>query len=253
MAQDDWSRVDYRRLIAWPQRIAREWPFLERALASAPSRAVLDLGSGTGEHSRHLAAHGYDVTGVDSSASMIAAAEDTPLPPNLRFVAADIADIGALSIGPAGGAICLGNTLPHLHDAAMRRLASGLKDTLLPGGVVVLQILNYDRIRVKGIRHLPLNFRRDEDGGETVFLRLMTVADDRTVVFTPTTLRLRPSSDPPVEIMHTRSVVLRAWSWRDLRGVFEAAGFARAEVFGGFDASRFVPDESADVVAVLYR
>ena len=45
---DLWSRVDYRRLIAWPERIEREWPFLAQILADSPSRAVLDLGSGGG-------------------------------------------------------------------------------------------------------------------------------------------------------------------------------------------------------------
>ena len=90
---DPWSRVDYRRLIAWPERIAREWPFLERTLADAGRGLVLDLGSGTGEHSRHLAAHGFDVVGIDGSPSMLAKAAEAPLPPNLRFVAGDIVDV----------------------------------------------------------------------------------------------------------------------------------------------------------------
>ena len=61
-ADDPYSRVDYRRLVAWPQRIEREWPFLERALGR--SGRVLDLGSGTGEHSRFLASKGFDVVGI---------------------------------------------------------------------------------------------------------------------------------------------------------------------------------------------
>jgi SAM-dependent methyltransferase len=35
------------------------------------TRTVLDLGSGTGEHARHLAALGYDVLGVDASTEMV--------------------------------------------------------------------------------------------------------------------------------------------------------------------------------------
>ncbi|HSN85517.1 MAG TPA: class I SAM-dependent methyltransferase, partial [Thermoanaerobaculia bacterium] len=76
---DPYSRVDYRRMIAWPQRIEREWPFLERILATGPSRRVLDLGCGTGEHSRRMAAAGLAVVGVDASESMIEKAREEPL------------------------------------------------------------------------------------------------------------------------------------------------------------------------------
>ena len=66
---DPYSRVDYRRLIAWPERIEREWPFLQKTFGGGGR--LLDLGCGTGEHSRFLASKGFDVTGVDSSPAMI--------------------------------------------------------------------------------------------------------------------------------------------------------------------------------------
>lgn len=76
---DPYSRFEYRRLIAWPERIRREWPFLERLLATAPSRRLLDLGSGTGEHARFLASHGFSVVGIDASESMIETSHEEPL------------------------------------------------------------------------------------------------------------------------------------------------------------------------------
>jgi SAM-dependent methyltransferase len=253
---DPWSRVDYRRLIAWPERIEREWPFLQSALQGAPSPALLDLGCGTGEHSRFLASKGFSVIGIDASPAMLEKAGDGPRLPNLRFVQGDIADVAALVPGmQAGAAICLGNTLPHLHDRELRRFASGLSACLLPGSPFVLQILNYARIRARKLRYLPLNFRSPAPGepGETVFLRLMDLRDDGTVVFSPTTLRYRPDHDPPVEVMSTRSVHLRAWTRSEVEEVFAAAGFSRFEAFGGFDGGEFVETESADLLAVLHR
>ena len=41
MSIDPYSRVEYRRLIAWPKRIQREWSLLERVLSSGPSRRVV--------------------------------------------------------------------------------------------------------------------------------------------------------------------------------------------------------------------
>ncbi len=250
---DPWSRVDYRRLIAWPERLKREWPFLARVLEMAPSRRVLDLGSGTGEHSRHLAAAGFDVLGIEASGAMLDAARDTPLPANLQFVNGDIADVARLVEAPAGAAMCLGNTLPHLADDAMTRLAGGLFRVLLPGAPFIAQILNYERIFGRKVRHLPLNFRPDEDGSETIFLRLMTPQPDGHVIFTPTTLRFAHAEDPPVQVMTTRSVRLRAWTWPELRAIFERAGFDRFEVYGGFDAGPFRAEDSSDVLAVMRR
>jgi SAM-dependent methyltransferase len=250
---DPWSRVDYRRLIAWPQRIEREWPFLSERLESGPSRRVLDLGSGTGEHSRYMAAHGFDVTGIDQSPAMLARAREEPLSPNLRFIEGDITDVASLVDVPAGGAICLGNTLPHLDDAALSRLARGLAVALAPGAPFVFQVLNYERIRARGIRNLPLNFRKDDDRTETVFVRLIEPVDERTVIFTPTTLRYAPAEEPPVSVITARSTRLRAWTWPELRDTFHQAGFQRVDVVGGFDGSAYEPHDSSDVLGIAVR
>jgi SAM-dependent methyltransferase len=251
---DPWSRVDYRRLIAWPERIKREWPFLERALAPARGGLVLDLGCGTGEHSRRLAAADFEVIGIDASASMLAKAREEPRPPNLRFVEADLPEIGRVMDHPAAGAICLGNTMPHLADDAMRRFARALAAALRPGAPFVFQVLNYERILAQRVRHLPLNFRTDDEGGEVIFLRLMDPRpEEGAVVFSPTTLRYRPEADPPVEVTTTRSVTLRAWTWPELKTVFEEAGFGAPDAFGGYDGAPYDPSTSPDLLAVLYR
>ena len=83
---------------------------LERALGTGGR--VLDLGSGTGEHSRFLASKGFEVVGIDPSPAMLSKAGDAPLPSNLTFVEGDISDIEHLMSGLFDGAICLGNALP---------------------------------------------------------------------------------------------------------------------------------------------
>jgi SAM-dependent methyltransferase len=246
---DPYSRVDYRRLVAWPQRIEREWPFLARALGE--SGRLLDLGSGTGEHSRFLASKGFEVVGMDSSPAMLAKASDTPLPPNLTFVEGDIADVEHLVSGAFDGAICLGNTLPHVRDrATLVRLLTGLRARLRPGAALVLQVLNYDKVLDTGQRVLPLNFRQDEGEGDVVFLRLMTPRPDGTVVFTPSTLRYRPDGDPPLEVVATRNVQLRGWRRRELEEALEAGGFPRRDVFGTVGDVPFDPSQSPDTVIV---
>jgi SAM-dependent methyltransferase len=225
--------VDYRRLVAWPQRIEREWPFLSRAIGSAGR--ILDLGSGTGEHSRFLASKGFDVTGIDSSPAMLAKAADTPLPPNLAFVEGDMTRVAELVEGPFDAAICLGNGLPHVSDReSLARMLAGLRARLRPGAAFVLQVLNYDKVHETGQRALPVNVREAEPGsdGEIVFLRLMTPQPDGMVIFTPTTLRYRAGADPALEIVASRNVRLKGWRRQELEDALEGAGFRDRQVFG---------------------
>ncbi len=247
---DPYSRLDYRRQIAWPKRIEREWPLLGEVLAPGPSRRVLDLGCGTGEHARFLVAQGFEVIGVDASASMIEQAREEALPPGLRFVHGDVAELDRLTEGLFGGAICLGNTLPHVKtEQALESFLSGLRRRLSPGASWILQLLNYERIVARGERHLPLNFRPHE-GGESVFLRLMEVQEDGRVLFFPTTLRFRPEADPPVSVVASKRVELRGWRPGELEAALDRAGFSERRLYGSFDRQPFEPLESRDLIVV---
>lgn len=249
-SDDPYSRVDYRRMVRWPERIEREWPFLRRALGTGGR--ILDLGCGTGEHSRFLAAQGFEVIGVDASPSMIEKALETPVPENLRFVLGDIGAIDSLVEGSFDGAICLGNTLPHLQDRhALAAFAAGLRRRLRDGGAFVLQILNYEKIFERKQRFLPLNFREGTlPGEEVVFLRVMTLREDGSLVFTPSTLRLRPDADPPLEVVSSRNVPLRGWRRKEIEEALEAVGFEQIDLFGTVGDTPYLPLDSPDLVVV---
>jgi SAM-dependent methyltransferase len=252
---DPYGRIHYRGLIAWPARLEREGPLLRRVLGDAPLD-LLDLGCGTGEHTRFLQAQGHRVTGVDASPSQLRAARETPpaadgLPP-ARFVEGDLAALADLVDPGFGGALCLGNTLPHLADgAALDRFLAGLASRLVPGAPVLLQLLNYDRILDRGERTFPVTLRPGADG-ETVFLRLMTPQTDGTVIFTPATLRYRPGAEPPLELVAAREVVLRGWRRAELEAALARAGFAVRETLGGMAGEPWTPT-AQDLVVVASR
>jgi SAM-dependent methyltransferase len=237
--------------VAWPRRVRREWPFIERILASAPSKRVLDLGCGSGEHTRFLANTGFSALGIDASRRALEKAREPGVPDGARFVEGRIEEVGALAEGRYGAAICLGNTLPHLRCVdSMSQLLQGLRRRLLPGAPFVLQILNYDRILDRQERFLPLSFQDDESEGQIVFLRLMTPRRDGTVVFTPSTLRYRPEAEPALEVLSTKRVDLKGWRRRELEPLLEKARFGTRESFGGFDGSAFDPATSRDLILV---
>jgi SAM-dependent methyltransferase len=251
---DPYHRVDYRRMIAWPARIEREAPFLRAVLESAPEASVLDLGCGTGEHADFLAAEGLRTVGIDRSEAQIAKAreyEGRRGAAGPRFLLGDFTSLAQHTRELFGAAIWLGNGLPHLEDDELERTLSQLAELLVPGGVVLLQLLNYERIRHQGIRHLPLNFRDDPaEPGEIVFLRLMTLDGERHVRFSPLTLALRPGGEPAAEIKSAREVRLRSWTRPEIEAALVAAGFEVRRIRGDMTGGDYRPQQSVDLVVV---
>ncbi|MGA7613742.1 MAG: class I SAM-dependent methyltransferase [Thermoanaerobaculia bacterium] len=254
---DRYSRVQYRHLIAWPARIQREAPLLERILGSGPSDRILDLGSGPGDHARFLASRGFDVTGVDASEAMMEMANEEAVPENVRFVHGDFRNLGALVDGTFGGAICLGNVLPHLTAVGdLESLAKGLGEKLDRSARFLLQILNYRRMVAQNERALPVNVRSDPDDpdAEIVFLRVTTLPDDEGQLrFFPTTLRLKPDADPPIEVIASKRVDLHAWTRSDIAHIFGGHGIKEDEVLGAFDGTPFDEATSRDLIWIGRR
>jgi SAM-dependent methyltransferase len=247
---DPFEQVDYSRLIDWDVRLAREWPFLAKVLSSARNARVLDLGCGTGEHSRFLASRGFEVLGVDASEAMLARARERTPGDNPRYVLGELIDVAAIADGEFGAAICLGNTLPHVASRAdLDQVIRGVRARLLPGAPALFQLLNYDRIFAIRQRVLPVNVRPDQEG-DLVLVRLMDLRRDGHVVFTPITLRYRPEVDPPVEVLTARSVWLRGWRRDEIEPLLRERGFDRIEICGTMEGDPFDAMASSDLVVV---
>jgi SAM-dependent methyltransferase len=245
-----YSFLDYRKLIAWDKRLAREWAFLERPFASAPTRRLLDLGSGTGEHARFFATKGFAVVGVDVSDAMMARAHETGVPAGVELIKGDLAHVDTVVSGQFGAAICLGNTVSHITDrTTLLQMFVGVRRVLLPGAPFVIQILNYEHLIHAGVRALPLTFVEDEDG-EAIFMRVMTFKPDGRVVFSPTLLRYRPDQEPPIEVASSHSVELHGWTHTDVTAALKEAGFSDRQLFGAMGDVPFDALGSHDLVVV---
>lgn len=250
--QDAYGGMGYRSLFGWSDRLRREGPLLLRVLEGAPDRQVLDLGCGSGEHSRFLRDQGFAPTGVDRSRDQLAQARAAD--PEGSYREADLTGLPLPDLAPQGGALCLGNTLPHLtEEAQVRAFLGGLAASLLPGAPFVLQVLNYDRILDRQERTFPVQVRPGEaEGEETVFLRLMTHHGDGRLTFTPARLRFRPGGDPPLEVLAAHAVPLRGWRRAQLEALLAAAGFTVTEVLGSLAGDPWSP-ASPDLVVVARR
>lgn len=172
---------------------------------------------------------------------------------NVRFIEGDMRALPGLVDQGYGGAICVGNVLPHLTDADdVRKVASGLRRVLTRGAPFILQILNYDRIELKEERALPISFLPDPDdpAATIVFLRTMKLLPNGRAIFMPSTLRQRPDREPPLELLASRRVEIRTWRHGEIERAFREAGFDAFSAFGSYAKVPFDPAESRDLIFV---
>jgi len=255
------SRAEYRRVIAWPERIRREAPFLERVFASAPVRSLLDVGCGTGEHARHLAENGWQAVGIDLSEKMIEDATDhtgaTEAGGSARFELRGAADAAALPEAPFGAALCIGNTFAFIEDeAALAAFLAGVAGALAPGAPFLVQLLNYERIERQNVRTLGVNVQplpAEEGEGDIVWLRVLRPREDGALAFFSVTLTVRPGQDPPAVVRNAREGTHHPWKRRQLEPALAAAGFRDVRFQGGMGDVPYDPDTSHDLVIVARR
>ncbi len=250
---DDFS-ADYDRFVDWPARLAVELPFLERVLREATARRVLDAACGTGMHAVALARRGYEVVGADASAGMIARARASAAAAGVaaRF---DVAGFGELAqiLGERetfDAILCLGNSLPHVRTP--QELHQALADfaaCLRPGGVLLLQNLNYDRILTHRQRWMEPQAHREGEQ-EWLFLRFYDFDPDGLLTFNIISLHRAGQGPWEQRVMSTRLWPLRR---AELVAALEQVGFSRITIWGNMQGAPFRPEESPNLVIGAWK
>ena len=108
-----------------------------------PRGKAVDLGCGTGRLVKLVSEMGMDTSGVDLDKEMIAYAKRDF--PELIFYHESMIDFIKNHQG-FDLILCLGNTLPHLNYDELKKFFTYVKNALNPGGVFLIQQLNYDKI-----------------------------------------------------------------------------------------------------------
>lgn len=134
---------------------AGEMAFVKKQLDDCKN--VLDIGCGTGNKTIHLTDAGRKITAIDGDPAMIHEAEKSNAARDIEYMTLNMSEISrAFAPESFDALLCLGNTLVHLPKPDdIGRLISDMGELLKPGGLALIQILNYDRILDKMLHALP--------------------------------------------------------------------------------------------------
>jgi SAM-dependent methyltransferase len=207
---------------------------------------VADVGTGSGAYALALARQGISSVGLDPSEQMVCNARANALRMdvhNAQFARMGMADLGLVSVPPFNAVLCMGNTVPHmLADEELDHGLAATRRSLSEGGILVLQLLNYERILAEQERIVSIDSDRNEG-----FVRFYDFLPDGMVRFN----LLRFSSEAGDHKL--KSVLLRPYVKDELVGFLQRAGFTDIEAFGDLDLAPFDPAQSDTLLLVAVR
>ena len=242
--------ADYDRFVNWPARLAYELPFLERAFQSHGVMSILDAACGTGQHVLALARRGYRAAGADLSAGMIEQARRNAAAAGLdaTFAVAGFGELSRAFPQSFDALICLGNSLPHLlNDEAIRGALADFAAVLRPGGLLVIQNRNYDRVWKERERFMPLQVHREGER-QWLFFGFMDF-HETTMTFNVVTL----TGNGAEWSYRVGSTELRPVLRAELAQWLPAAGFRDVTFLGSYEGAPFDALASGDLVVLASK
>ena len=239
---------EYDGMTGFGTRFVREKPFFRLIVQNHGIASALDAGCGTGFHSLLLAQLGVSVTALDVSEEMLGLLERHAHEMGLaiRRVHSDFRNLRNAAPGPFDALFCMGNTLPHLlKEADMQAAIAGFAEVLIPGGTLVLQMINYDRVLATRERILGA---REHNG--TTYVRFYDF-DDAAGLIRFNVLRLEREK----ESVKTRLITIPLAPVTSARIVhlLEICGYERIRTFGSIAMDPFDPAISRDVLIIASR
>lgn len=216
--------------------------FLKTEFKKVKAKEVLDIGTGTGNYALALAKAGFKVKALDLDEKMLKQGVKKSKEANLDldFIQANMLELN--NYFPEDffqGIFCIGNVLVHLTKE--EELLSFLKQVyniLTSSGVFILQIINYDRILEQNIKGLPKITNQKE---KISFTRAYEWEEETNLINFKTSLSVEREEELKV---YFNVIKLKPLLTKQLKELFQLAGFQSIQFFANFAGEQFRKDES---------
>jgi glycine/sarcosine N-methyltransferase len=236
----------YDRMTRFEARLQAEEPILQLWLERHRIERALDAACGTGVHAILLALKGVRTAGADISMAMLDRAREhaTRLGADVRWLQAPLQELSGHFSETFDAVFCLGNSIPHLlEDSDLERAVGSFTDLIRPGGLLLLQLLNYHRILQEQERIVAIQRSPDVE-----FIRFYDFLGERLRF---NVLTIEGNAERPHHQLH--GTILRPYRSDELVPALKAGGFDRTEIFGDMRRSPFEPERSANLVIAALK
>ncbi len=205
--------------------------FVEKNAGALSGKNILDIGCATGELAYRLTEAGAHVTGIDLNEDLLNQAKAAKNHPHLNFQRGDMLRLKTdFQPGSFDHVICFGNTLVHLLSPDLiRRMIDGVYSVLKPGGLFLLQILNYDYILSGPVTQLPAI-----ETENIKFIRNYHFEPKNPVIRFQTDLQLKKEG-----ITISNETNLLGLKSHELNEILRSAGFGNIAFYSNFASGTF--------------
>lgn len=229
--------------VAIASRVIHEF---HQKMSQVTNPRILDLCCGTGQLAEFFAGNGYTVVGIDSSAAMLAKAEqrctDQIKAGAVRLVHAEATDF--IVDGQVDLATCTSDSLNHLPDIdALKQAFSAVREALAPGGYFVFDIHS-----VLGLRQQNFAIVREADDVLIILKATPDIGGDRVLARVVGCRRLDSSQNSWERF--EQEAWITAWPASDVLAALKKSGFSEARPCRLEDLATALAD--ADAVPRIY-
>lgn len=238
--------ANYDRMTRFESRLKREETILKTWVDRFNPRSVLDAACGTGLHVIALRKLGVEAVGADISSPMIQKANENAKANSVdaEFITAGIVDLPNAVDAEFDAVFCLGNSIPHLLNShTLKSAFKSFAGILKPGGFLLLQLLNYERIL--GSKNRIVGIHSD---GDLEFVRFYDFLDP---LIRFNIIEINHSSKPITHRLH--STELYPYRCEEITAALSEMSFTDVEIFGNMKRDDFDPTESTDLVITARR
>lgn len=237
----------YDQMTGGDIRYVKQKSMIARLLKDYPMESVLDVACGSGLHTIALAELGIKAVGIDLSHALLNIAEKRAREKkvNARFLRGNMLKLSERLDTTYDGVICLGNSLPHLTKPdEMKKALAEMFSVVKPGGVLVIQTLNYDRILMHKERIVNIN-RSDEHE----FIRFYDFLDNGMIRFN--VLMINWGQATPEHSIN--SLILKPYRSQEMISELSESGFMDIKLFEEPDFSPFDKEKSFAVTYIARK
>jgi glycine/sarcosine N-methyltransferase len=235
--------LDYDQMVSFEKAVENKKRILKNFITSRMKFAA-DLGCGSGVDSIALASSGLEVTAFDPAVEMLEVAKENAERErvNVRFHNHPIDSIPEDYDGQFDLAVSLGNTFANIDRERLIKSLQRCKQILKPQGILLIQVLNYEKILNEKQRIINIT-----EGADKYFIRFYEFIDNEIIFNILTFVKSNPSDHKLI------STLVNPYSQADFDTALKKAGFISFQFYLNLELEEFDKEQSKDITIKAFR